>query len=200
MRRLVLVVFSLFLLSATPAWAGGPTSLLITSPTEQRAAALYVSDVMYGELSSALGTGQPVADPQAPPLHGTPGSNAINITWLLHDVQVWRVDHVFLTTQGGPWVESYQSYDGIKFDQDGVVHRPADPDKLIKVINTILGDPGQSVVHPARSVALPTPAPAPVAPATGLQWTSLLIGLVGGVVLVVFGRVVFGVIRVNRRS
>jgi hypothetical protein len=193
MRRLVLLVVALFLLAATPASAGGPTSVLITSPAEQRATGLYTSQTMYTELSSALGTGPAVADPNAPLLESSPGSSAINLTWLLHDVQVWRIDHVFLTVQGGPWVETYESYDGIKFDQPGIVHRPADPDALVKVLNTVLGPPAQSVVHPARTVAAPTPAPAP--PATGIQWTSLLIGVVGGIVLVVFGRIILGAIR-----
>jgi hypothetical protein len=195
MRRLVLLVVALFLLAASPASAGGPTSVLITSPTEERATGLYTSHTMYAELSQALGMNTAVADPDAPLLHGTPGSNAINLTWLIHDVQVWRVDHVFLTADGGPWVETYESYEGVKFDQRGVVHRPADPTALVKVLNTVLGPPDQSIVHPARTTAEAAPAPAPAPPATGIQWTSLLIGLVGGIVLVVFGRVIVGVFR-----
>jgi hypothetical protein len=178
--------------------------VLITSPTEQRATGLYTSQAMYAELSKALGTNTAVADPDAPVLHGSPGSSAINLTWLRHDVHVWRVDHVFLTVPGGPWVETYESYDdGIKFDQRGVVHRPADPTALVKVLNAVLGPPDQSIVHPARTTAEAAPVPAPTPPATGIQWTSLLIGLVGGIVLVVFGRVIIGVFRrtpVNRGS
>jgi hypothetical protein len=201
MRRLVLLVVVLFLLAASPASAGGPTSVLITSPAEERATGLYTSQAMYIELSKALGTNPPVADPNAPDLHRSPGSKTINLTWLLHDVQVWRIDHVFLTEPGGPWVETYESYDGIKFDQRGVVHRPADPDALVKVLYNVLGPSDQSVVHPARTTTVAAPIPAPAPPATGIQWTSLLVGLVGGIVLVVFGRVIIGVFRrtpVNR--
>ncbi|MET0234051.1 MAG: hypothetical protein ABW224_05410 [Kibdelosporangium sp.] len=193
MRWLVLLVVALLLLLAMPASAGGPTSVLITSPTEQRATALYTTDLNYTELSAAIGTGQPVADPGAPPLHGTPGGNAINVTWLLHDVQVWRVDHLFMTVDGGPWIETYESYEGVRFDQRGVVHRPANPEKLAQILTEVLGAPGQSVLHPARNVV--APAPQPVAPATGLQWTSLVIGVIGGIVLAVFGRVLLGIRR-----
>jgi hypothetical protein len=194
MRRLVLLVVALFLLSAAPASAGGPTSVLITSPTEQRAAGLYNTSLDYIALMEALGPTQ--ADPNAPALHGTPGSNAINLAWLIHDQQVWRTDHVFMTVDGGPWVETFESYEGVTFDQRGTVHRPADPAKLQQVLDEVLGEPGQNVVHPARPVSAPSAqATPPPAAATGLQWTSLIIGVIGGVVLVFFGRVIIGVIR-----
>ncbi|MBP2320289.1 hypothetical protein JOF56_000674 [Kibdelosporangium banguiense] len=193
MRRLVLFVAALFLLLATPASAGGPTSVLITSPTEQRAAALYMYQSSYSELGSAIGTGQPMADPQAPMLHGTPGSSAINVTWLIHDVQVWRVDHIFLSATDGPWIETYESYEGVKFDQRGVVHRPANASKLTELLTEILGAPDQSKAQPARTIVTSS-APA-AAPPPGIQWTSLVIGIVGGMVLAVFGRVVVGVLR-----
>jgi hypothetical protein len=197
MRRLVLLVVALFLLSAAPASAGGPTSVLIVSPTEQRVGALYTSQSNYEKLTEALGP--PQSDPNAPSLHGGPGTSAINITWLIHDVSVWRVDRVFMTADGGPWVETAQSYEGVSFDQPGSVYRPKDPAKLHEVLTEVLGPPAQTIGHPARAVTAPQPqaaAPVPaVQPATGLQWTSLIIGVIGGVVLMFFGRVVVSVVR-----
>ncbi|RSM89622.1 hypothetical protein DMH04_06495 [Kibdelosporangium aridum] len=178
-----------FLVSPSVALAGGPTSVIITSPAEQKAAALYTSQADYGRLMGLVGN-NPVADPQAPDLHGGPGSRSIRLTWLIHDVQVWRVDHVFLDLPDGVWIEtSMVGEEGMKFDQPGVAHRPADQHTLRKLLYSIL-NPAPEATAQVRTAATEPPPPPPAA--EGIQWTSLLIGAVCGVVILLAGRAVFG--------
>lgn len=182
MKRLAVLVLTLFLLATPTAFAGGPTSVMLVRPGTGKAAALYTSNPEYNALMSALGDQQPVADPNAPMLHGGPGSSSINITWLMHDVQVWRIDHVFLDADGGPWVETYMSYEGnITYEQHGIVHKPSDPTALQKVLYNQL-DAEKKASPVAAAVTSPAPAPAPEV-ATGLHWGSLLVGLAVGALL-----------------
>jgi hypothetical protein len=193
MKRLAALVLALFLLAAPAAFAGGPTSVILVNPGTGKTAALYNEDVQYESLMKALGDQVPAADPAAPTLHGGPGSSALNITWLMHDVQVWRIDHVFMDMEGGPWVETYLSYAGnITFDQRGIVHKPSDPTALQKVLFDQLGT--EKKASPAAAVVAP-PAPAATSEvATGLHWGSLLVGLAVGALLVM------GVTLLMRRS
>jgi hypothetical protein len=195
MKRLAALVLSLFLLAAPAAFAGGPTSVILVNPGTGKTAALYNEDTQYISLMNALGDQVPGADPQAPDLHGGPGTAAINITWLMHDVQVWRIDHVFLSEKDGPWVETYMSYDAkITFEQRGIVHRPSDAAAMQKILHNLLDDAEKA--SPVAAVApqpAPAPAPAPAA-ATGLHWGSMLVGLAVGAVLVM------GFTLVRRRS
>src|SRR4051794_8102791 len=121
------------------AWAGGPTSVLLASPQTDRAAALYTTDPAYQQLSDLLGE-EPQADPAPPPTDT--GSTYVTVTWLVHDVTIWRIDRAFLDTTSGPWVLT-QTADGTTGDvstdlwpgQHGgpgaIWHRPGDPAALI---------------------------------------------------------------------
>ncbi|MCE7006712.1 hypothetical protein LWC34_28355 [Kibdelosporangium philippinense] len=172
-----------FLISPLVANAGGPTSVLISSPTDQKAAALYYSQSDYGRLMNLVG-GQPAADPKAPDnLISGPGAKSVRLTWLVHDVSVWRVDHVFLDLQDGVWVETYMATpDGIKLDPPGVVHRPTDQDNLRKLLYSLL-NPAPEATAQVRNAAAEPPA------AEGIQWTSLLIGAACGVLIALAARV-----------
>jgi hypothetical protein len=186
LAALVAVAGTALLLAAPSALAGGPTSAILVAPNTGHTAALYNSNSDYTTLSAALGENPAETEQGSPLLQGGPGSSAINITWLMHDVQVWRVDHVFLTEPGGPWVETYQSFDGdIKFDQRGVVHKAADPGQLTRLLYSLL-DAGTTRPAPVP-VSAPISVPAAVE-ATGLHWGSLLVGLAIGVVVVVAAR------------
>ncbi|MEV4312889.1 hypothetical protein [Actinocrispum sp. NPDC049592] len=181
-RRIAALVVALFLLAAPSAFAGGPTSVILVDPGSGKTASLYTGDMNYQKLLEALGDANP--DPKAPTLHGGPGSSAVNITWLIHDVQVWRIDHVFLGEDGGPWIETYQSYDGqIMFDQRGAIHRPVDPQVTQSLVAALLDKPKTAVTPIAAAAPVVPPVTAPVA--TGLQWGSLLVGLAVGALLVV---------------
>lgn len=152
---LALLFGSLFL-SAGPAQAGGPTSAILVSPSTGRTAALYYSDAEYDRLSTALGGYQPAADPtiENPNLLTAPGSGSITVTWLIHDVSVWRIDRIFFTDSAGPLIVTQESMDG-RDPGDGmypggtgndtaVWHRPPDPQELQTLLAELgLTGPGQ---------------------------------------------------------
>ncbi|HET7477155.1 MAG TPA: hypothetical protein VFJ97_14195 [Dermatophilaceae bacterium] len=107
MRRMLAVLLlacSVVLGSPVQALAGGPTSVLMASPTTGHAAALYASDLDYQVLQDVLASGPAVPEP---PLSDQ--GTAVTVTWLIHDVTVWRVDRVrldgtsvFAATQDSP--------------------------------------------------------------------------------------------------
>jgi hypothetical protein len=170
------------------AWAGGPTSVLLASPQTDRAAALYTADPAYQQLSELLGE-QPQPDPAGPPPDD--GTTYVTLTWLVHDVDVWRIDRVFMDTSAGPWVVTQTADDttqdvstelwpGERGGPGAVWHRPTDPAALFALFERL------GVLRPASesSVVQAVPAPAPVAapPAPagdGPWWWAGAGGLVG---------------------
>jgi hypothetical protein len=106
---------------ATAAQAGGPTSVLLVVPGENRTAALYTGDPEYQELSSLLDVFNTATGTTTPPEGasdtGASGTDDISgpgvtLTWLIHDVSVWRVDRVYLNAKNGPWVSTQTAMDG----------------------------------------------------------------------------------------
>jgi hypothetical protein len=184
----------LMLLVPLSASAGGPTSVLLVSPARQATASLYTSDEAYERLTRLVGD-SPVADPAAPDLTGGPGSDAINVTWLVHDVQIWRVDRIFTDAQGGPWISTIMVQDGGKLalDQPGVLHKASDPKELTALLSALrlLGSsPPQAFQGPkAATVDAAAGQPAAAAPAARppaeLNWLWLVIGVAGGATLMV---------------
>jgi hypothetical protein len=88
-----------------PAAAGGPTSALLSVPGEGATASLYYTDPEYDALARMVGidsgSGFGTVDRSGAD-HGTgPG---VTVTWLIHDVTPWRVDHVYLSGDGAPWI------------------------------------------------------------------------------------------------
>ena len=95
------------LLVATPAQAGGPTSVILVNPVTGQASALYATDTAYEQLADLVGAFS--ADPTTADdrtarehAHGA----ALTVTWLIHDVYVWRVDRIYVDAKGGPWIAS----------------------------------------------------------------------------------------------
>ncbi|MET9555702.1 hypothetical protein [Streptomyces sp. NPDC006645] len=129
-RRLgaLIAVMALTWLFAPSAVAGGPTSVLVTSPESAETASLYFSDEEYEALAKQL-DGQemgklPEGRKERPAsLDSAVGSRQINVTWLVHDVQPWRLDRVYpsadprtvwihtstdLRTEAGVWHKAKQ--------------------------------------------------------------------------------------------
>ena len=143
--------------------AGGPTSVLLVSPQADRAAALHHTDAAYGRLHELLAAGPLTAAP--PPADGAAGSTAyVTVTWLVHDVSIWRIDRVLLDATGGPWVVTSTA------DAEGAVatdlypggpgaswHRPTNPTALL----ALLGDLGLTGQRSAGSGAVGSPAADP---------------------------------------
>jgi hypothetical protein len=109
MRRVllaVLVVAGAMLLGTAPADAGGPTSVLLTNPDQGRATAIYYSDPRYAELDEMLhGAGTVGGESPDPTYQGD--VTYLNVTWLVHDVMVWRTDTLVLDQAGRAWVSTH---------------------------------------------------------------------------------------------
>ena len=122
MRRVllaVLVTAATTMMMASPAHAGGPTSVLLTSPGTARAAALYYTDPRYAELEALLHGPEAEGSEATTDYPGTAEDTALNVTWLVHDVSIWRTDQLVLGAAGGPWVATWMTLD------DGRAWRPA---------------------------------------------------------------------------
>jgi len=143
---LSLLVASVFF-GAGAANAGGPTSALLVSPGYQQAAAVYYSDPEYDQLSTLLGGYEPVADRAAPASAGSPdvmGGNYVTVTWLIHDVSIWRIDRIILASDEEPWIVT-EMFDGSVDSASGmgpggsgndnaIRHRSPDPAALTTLL------------------------------------------------------------------
>lgn len=184
----------MLLVAPLPASAGGPTSVLLVSPGRQTTASFYTTDEGYARLTALL-VQNPTADPAAPNVEGGPGSDAVNVTWLIHDVQIWRIDRIFTDAAGGPWVETRMVQDGKNpFDQPGILHRPSDGKDLITLLSAmrLLGSSPVEAFAGAKAPAeVPAAATSPAvsAPAgeqvADLNWLWLVIGAAAGGILVI---------------
>jgi hypothetical protein len=186
---------ALVLVVPVPASAGGPTSVLLVSPGRHATASLYTTDEAYARLLRMVGE-NPVADPAAPDVHGGPGSDAINVTWLVHDVQIWRVDRVFTDAAGGPWIETVLLTEGgSAFEKPGVKHRATDPKELVALLSALklLGESPPAAYDGAKApvakdqqqVSQPVATVAAERDVANIQWLWVLIGAAAGVVLVI---------------
>lgn len=183
-------------LTAVPASAGGPTSVLLVSAQHEQTASLYTTDQRYDRLLEALES-DPDPDPGA--LRGAnvgPGGRQITVTWLIHDTSIWRIDRVLLDAGGGPWIQTHISYDGVDLSEPGVWHRSPAPQRLIALMNRLgltegaTPDSAGAAPHSAAAAAPEQPGTAAGAADTeggariGVWWwtlPALAIGLVAGV-------------------
>ena len=98
-------------IAAGPAAAGGPTSVLLSSPSLGRTASLYTTDTAYTELAEQVGAFTSGGKGERGP-STDPTGESVTATWLIHDVQVWRVDRIYLDAAGGPWIATQQVLGG----------------------------------------------------------------------------------------
>ncbi len=183
--RALLVALSLGVLGAAsvalaaPVAAGGPTSVLLVDPATGRTAALYATDAEYQQLSDLVGTDevgggageQPAGTGDASAVAGAGG---INVTWLIHDVQVWRVDRIYLEAAGGPWIASQSDLagNGGIWDAEPTWHRPSSPKELVVLLDTLgIGSQVQPEAGSQDVVVTTAPAPPADRPRTPLATT-----------------------------
>ncbi len=172
MRRFVILLAALSALAAPVALAptaaaGGPTSVLLVDPTTGRTAALYITDPDYALLEQ-----QVAAEPQGEPqkvdesLGDRGQGEAVTVTWLIHDVSVWRVDRIFYTAPGGTWVLTQTAIDGRDpFAVTGFWHRPASAVQLRAMLDRIVFEPAVRTAVTTRVATTTVTAAAPVVPA-----------------------------------
>ncbi|HST83930.1 MAG TPA: hypothetical protein VLL08_19505 [Kineosporiaceae bacterium] len=103
---------------AGSAGAGGLTTIVLVVPGESRTASVSMGTPDYDELSRLVGaeksapgstTQPPGVDPSGSAGLSSPTSPTVTLSWLSHDVMVWRLDRVYLNVEGGPWI-STQTY------------------------------------------------------------------------------------------
>jgi hypothetical protein len=126
-------------LGATPAVAGGPTSVLLASPTSQETASLYGTEKDYVRLERLLHESGGGRGGRMPPKLDETAGHMINVTWLAHDVDPWRVDQVYpLEPESrGIWIHT-----AMGGSSAGDWHRAKDPGKL-RALLTGLGVMGE---------------------------------------------------------
>ncbi|NGO79177.1 hypothetical protein G6045_26495 [Streptomyces sp. YC504] len=109
---------ALVLLGAPGASAGGPTSVLLSSPTAAKATGLYGSDEAYRQLEQLLEVSRNITGERAPSMDEFTDGKMVNVTWMIHDTTPWRVDQVHLIPpKGGKadvkvWIHSVVDHDG----------------------------------------------------------------------------------------
>ena len=161
----VLTIVLISLLVAGPAAAGGPTSVLLVVPGTGQTASLYTGDADYVALAELVGTfeapgGTGTVNPPAPsPDLGT----GVTLTWLMHDVRVWRVDRVYLDAEGGPWISTQSIADGASTITDSPLgwHTAARGKELAALLERLGVGP-----NPPSDASAATAAAAEVTPAT----------------------------------
>jgi len=63
----------------------------------------------------------------------------IRVTWLIHDVTPWRIDHIYLEGEGAPWVATQTTggEGGSIWDAQVVWHRPDSPTELEALLDDL---------------------------------------------------------------
>jgi hypothetical protein len=172
--RLVLTTTLLMvaLTSLVPAAAGGPTSALLSVPGEGRTASIYYTDAEYEALAGMVGiesaTGVGTVDRSGTDHAVGPG---VTVTWLIHDVTPWRVDHIYLEGKGAPWIATQLAGEtGSIWDDEAVWHQPGNGAELASLLDKLgvakaARDAGEFTGVAGAPVA--EPEPAATQPATG---------------------------------
>ncbi|MFF3685531.1 hypothetical protein [Streptomyces sp. NPDC002187] len=158
LRRLAALatVLALTWFFAPSAVAGGPTSVLITSPQSEEAAALYYANEDYGSLQALLGVDggrQPGTgrSERPPSLEEAAGMRALNVVWMVHDIQPWRLDQVYVGKNADRPIWIHTSLDAET--QQGTWHKAATPRVLYELLAK-LGVLGRTV-HDSDGSNLP---------------------------------------------
>ncbi len=176
---------------ASPAaYAGGPTSVLMTNPGLGRATALYVENAGYSRLEAAVGE-EPTGEATPPSGMGS-GDEEVRLTWLIHDMQIWKINRVHLTSNDGIWVETVTDLtgDGDLFDRPARWHRPKD-EKALTALLTGAGLLGSDFApssppnpdDPARVTAASSAPDQPVALIAAAAVGGLVVGAAGSLLL-----------------
>ena len=93
-----------------PPAAGGPTSALLSIPGAGSTASLYYTDPEYDELAGPRRNRRAERHLRRQESgSGHESGPGITVTWLVHDVEPWRVDRIYLGGKDGPWISTQVS-------------------------------------------------------------------------------------------
>lgn len=195
------VALALVLTGAPTAVAGGPTSVMLASPTSWQTASLYNNDEKYERLGDLLGHAGGDLDhstEEKPPKLGDSIGHQINVTWLAHDVSPWRVDRVFPSAPGtkSVWILTEL---GMSEPRNETWHEAQDPAAL-RALLTDLGvmgkkptatDTASGATQPSEDASAaasagteePPARTASAATADGTDWWWAIPGAAAGAVL-----------------
>jgi hypothetical protein len=165
---------------------GGPTSVLIVSPTTGQTASLYHHDPDYELLTELLEPAPALVEET--PMSVGPGTGHINVTWLVHDVSVWRVDRISLDSERGPLINTSGLMSiSSTFDtgEPGVWHRALEPAALLALLDRLVLETPYS----AENAAVPAPElPVQAVAPENDRWWWAAPALAAGVALGLVGR------------
>ena len=142
LTALALVLLSMFV--AGTAHAGGPTSALLVVPGAGQTAALYNSDADYNSLATLVGAFEAPGKGDRSGTSHEAGAG-VTVTWLIHDVQVWRVDRIYVVDDGKAWISTQVDLAGSNIWASPVVWHAATDSRGLTTLLTRLG------VNPAGS-------------------------------------------------
>jgi hypothetical protein len=203
-RRTLTVLAALFAVAAlgtTPAHAGGPTSVLLSSPPY--VTAVGYEDQRYSDLQRLTELG---AEGSTVSGESHQAGRFVRATWLIHDMSVWRIDIIYPEAPGGPWIATTESLTTGTMPEKPTWHTATDPAALVELIGSLKllnnptydGGPMTTDGQPmAPDGSTPEPAPAAEQPPaaqvqaepdffTGWRWTipGFLVGAVVAVVAI----------------
>jgi hypothetical protein len=119
-------------LGAASAQAGGPTSVLLSSPP--KVVAVGYDDKRYAELQRLTDvSGSRNSVGKEPHDVG----RFVRATWLIHDMSVWRIDVIYPDAPGGPWIATRASMDGSTLPEKPTWHTPNDRVGLLKLLGSL---------------------------------------------------------------
>jgi hypothetical protein len=169
----------------------------LSIPGSGQTSSLYYSDPEYDELSRLVGASEPsgtFGGTQSDDGHAS--GAGVTITWLIHDVEPWRVDRVYPGRNGEVWISTQVNLGGSIWEAPVVWHQPENGARLAALLDELgLGEEtvtdtsvGDVADAPVEQVGPETSTPQTVRDQeAGSTWPAnagwAAGGLVGGAVL-----------------
>ncbi|MFI0979903.1 hypothetical protein ACH4SP_23230 [Streptomyces sp. NPDC021093] len=115
--------------------AAGPSSVLLVTPASGRTASLYATDGDYGRLQDLLDSGGAANTTRRPGLETAMRARQLTVTWLVDDVEPWRLQQVYVPADGGPvWVHTAPD---VPRSYEGSWHRARQPRPLTGLLTRL---------------------------------------------------------------